>query len=192
MRFFFLALVILALGGAAYLWLTRLGGSDSPVWIDLGSLLRLQPGRETLYQYEEASACFLRPVSNNADNTSNNNNSSNNNGSFLALARFSAFNAQVRGGAIDQRLVLYLRNDNGNLLALVVRDPGNRETLTVNLGQPGFASRDGARRWDRFGQSLRKGQRPLTKLESSLSGANIRVNLKPVLCPAAPTTKPPP
>jgi hypothetical protein len=184
MRFFFLALVILALGGAAYLWLTRLGGGDSPVWIDLGSLLRLQPGRETLYQYEEASACFLRPVGNNAANSSN--------GSFLALARFSAFNAQVRGGAIDQRLVLYLRNDNGNLLALVVRDPGNRETLTVNLGQPGFASRDGRRRWDRFGQNLHKGLRPLTKLESSLSGANIRVNLKPVLCPTAPTTKPPP
>jgi hypothetical protein len=176
-RFFLLALVLLAIGGGGYVWFSKLGASENPLWLDLGSLLRLQPGRETLYQFEEASSCY--PGS----------------GSFLALSRLSAFNGQVRAGAIDTRLVLYLRNDGGDIVALVARDPQTKAALTVNLGRPGFATRDEAKRWDQNGTSLKPGVPGLVRLNSSVVGANLRLDARPVACASAkpaPTPAPTP
>lgn len=160
-----LALALLLLAAlAGGVWYALQPRGPAPVWIDLGSLLRHPPGRETLYQYERTSPCYEGE------------------GSFLAIPRFSSYNTQLGRGQLPNRLRLYIRNDGGDLVALVVREPGSNRPLAVNRGRPGFEGAGG--RWDPLGQPLLAGRRPLLRLPVSTASARVRVNARAVTCPA--------
>lgn len=157
-------LVLAVLAAAGWVAYGRLTAGPAPVWVELGSLLRHPPGRETLFEYDPRGACYRRD------------------GEFLAIRRFSNYNRQVQSGAVGPNLRLYLRNDGGDLVGLVLRDPRDGGPLEVNSGQPGFRARDG-RRWDPFGRSLDPGIADLLRLPGSAGSAYVRLNARAVTCP---------
>ena len=94
-------LLALALAAGGWLLYGRLTSGPEPVWLDLGSLLRHPPGAETIFQASREGRCYPGE------------------GAFLPITRFSSFNREVRSGNIGLRLSLYVRNDDGKLVALL-------------------------------------------------------------------------
>ena len=159
-------LVLVALGIGGWIAYGRLTAGPAPVWVDLGSLLRHPPGRETLFEYDPRGECYRGD------------------GTFLTIRRFSNYNREVQSGTVGPNLRLYLRNDDGDLVGLVVRDPRDGSPLAVNSGDPGFRARDG-HAWDSNGISSAAKVPDLVRLPGTATSAHVRLNARTVTCPDA-------
>ena len=166
MRVALTMLLVLALVGGGFLLYRRLNSGPAPVWLDLGSLLRHTPGTEALYQAPKEGDCW------------------DGEGSFLPIRRFSSFNRGVQAGSIRHRLSVYVRNEEGSIVALVANDPSGGEPLMVNFGEAGFSSPSG-KRWNAAGEPAQGAGKPLLRLPASVSGGTLRVDLRAVTCEAA-------
>ena len=163
MRGFLIFLALLALAAGGWFAYSRFMSGPPAVWVDFGSLLRLPPDAEVLYLYDRPGGCYRGE------------------GAFVTVVGFSSFNTQLRHTAPVPRLVLYARNDAGDIVALAAQDPTTKFALQVNYGRPGFVGLKG-RVWSDTGKATGAGL-ALTRLPVAVTSGRLRVNARAVTCP---------